>query len=130
MRSALRNLLAFTACVMLALPPGWCCILASAPGDPATETEKPACENCCRGCCPQPPRGDDAPPGRAPMTVCCHDNLIPSHKGPAKQLPELAAVPLPFAVETPALPVRDSATASGPFSAPRALYVLLCVWLC
>lgn len=130
MRSALRYCLALTACALLALPPGWCCILAPAPADRAAPAEKPARGDCCRGCCPQPTPDDDAPPGREPMRVCCQDNLIPSHKGPAKQLPDAVAAAMPFAAQAPARLVMRAVAASRAFPSPRDLHVLLCVWLC
>jgi hypothetical protein len=127
MRTAPRDLLVLTACVLLALPPGWCCILLPEPAQAAVMARA---DDCCRGCCAPPTPSQDAPPGRTPMKVCCCDNLIPLRKGAAQDTPDAPADLLP-AVEVAPAPTGQPVSAAGKFlPPPRALHVLLCVWRC
>jgi len=129
MRSVVRNLLTLVVGVLLALPPGWCCILASAP---VATTQKPApsCDECCRGCCPQPPSGDEVPAGRPPMTLCCCDNLVSRHEGPVKDLPPDTTPGLTCQVEVEKPASQLVAATDVPYHSSCSLHILLCVWTC
>jgi hypothetical protein len=128
MRSVVRNLLVFAVGVLLALPPGWCCMLVAV----SVQAPKPARADCCAKCCAQPqaPAGEETPPGPAPLTVCCCDNLVPLHKNSAKSLPDAAELPLPFVAEPAARVERPTAPAAEAVSPRCSLHVLLCVWRC
>lgn len=128
MRSSLRNLLVFAACGMLALPSGWCCIVALSWGKPAA---KASCGDCSTGCCPRPaPREKSPKPTRAPVKLCCLDNHFALKKtaeadelsGDAADWPNLTITPT--STKLPAIPETFR------IAPPRALNVLLCVWLC
>jgi hypothetical protein len=128
-----RHLLSLVAGVMLALPPGWCCILAPAAAVAAERPSVPGPPACCPGCCPEPsPAQDEQPPSRAPCTVCCGDQNVPLSKRATDYAPDATVAALPVTVAV--LPGPGGAPGriapAWPLSPPRALHLLQCVWLC
>jgi hypothetical protein len=131
MRSVTRYVLTLTACVLLALPTGWCCLFtltlpATAPAAAKVNAE------CCGPCCPQQKhQEDDEAPTRAPMTWCCCENLVSLRDdGPAKVTPDLAVAASPALNHPPVAEYPSALAAPLSLSPPRPLHVLRCLWLC
>jgi hypothetical protein len=128
-----RRLLLLTAAGMLALPPGWCCILAPAAGVSAARLAVPERPTPCTHCC-QEPRADqeeEQPPSRPPCTVCCGDLNVPLSQRAIDFSPDalVAALPPAAALPDPTGAV-DAIAPAWPIPPTRALHVLQCVWLC
>ena len=128
MRTALRNFLVLATCVLLALPPGWCCIVAMTTCRPAPRLD---CVDCRTGCCPQPAPPKELP-ARAPVKSCCLDQHLALKK--TAEADEYGwsggAADLPYLTITPALATHVSLPVASRLAPPRNLHVLLCVWLC
>jgi hypothetical protein len=126
--SVTRYVLTQTACALLALPSGWCCLLplAAAPA-PVAEADTDCCSSCCKK--PKPP-GEEAPT-REPMAVCCCENLVPlKDDGGVKVTPD-AFVTAHFTADRPAgSGERLTRPVVLSLSPPRPLHVLRCLWLC
>src|SRR5262245_25572500 len=122
----LSRLVVLAAAVVVALPPGWCCLArtgccgghtkpqpqaANAPVDEKTE-----CCGCCNGAAPTGPsigNGDCCTPA-APAKACCCERTHSTKQTPSPQLPlELPALATIFPVAyASASPTRASATLS------------------
>jgi hypothetical protein len=132
MRSWVRHSLVFAAALLLALPPGWCCVplsLGKASASPLAN----------RGCCQtqasspgQPcPEHNQADGPVVPSTSCCcpAGSVLP----PAPELPPVGWI----SAALPAIGGADLAPAASwptwdvpsPFPSPP-LQILHCVWLC
>jgi hypothetical protein len=122
----IRQLLAFGATLLLALPPGWCCLL---PRFGATAPSPKAKRHCCsegpapRRDCPAHDRGNDP---LAPSCCCQTDPALPP--GPEATPADLAATPLPGVAVAP-VPLGGELAQDFNFS-PPPLQLLHCVWLC
>jgi hypothetical protein len=128
MRLFAARLLMLSCSLLLALPPGWCCIFAL--GTIRNDAAKPA--PCCRSCCHQSkptmptPQPEPHKPGRCPCDdrqTTVPDSVKALHGGLAVlvALPALDPAPL-------GLTVAVSDRFSLPISASPQL--LHCVWLC
>jgi hypothetical protein len=128
--SVTRYLLTLTACVLLALPTGWCCLFAvTRPSTSPDAAQDDA--DCCRSCCTKPKPVREEAPARAPVTWCCCENLVSIRDdGGAKVVPDVAVLAMAV-VEAP--PISDhfhTRPAEVCLSPPRPLHVLRCLWLC
>jgi hypothetical protein len=130
MRSVWLRSLALAAGLLLALPPGWCCILpvltARATASPTTE------RGACCPCCVEPPKGragDETPPPE-PVRCPCDDRAgttLDSYETAGGDL--MPAVVLPFVDPAPTAPAIDLPE----FLTPQALSSLVhvhCLLLC
>jgi hypothetical protein len=134
MGNVTKRPLVLAFCVLLALPPGWCCVL---PVCTARGTERAPSEerhDCCKHC---PHREDRAKPpvpmapAPEPCALCCQpslDRLPPA--SPEKVQPDLSLptplLPMPVLIAEVSGVVAD---VSLPDPSPP-LNVLHCVWLC
>ncbi|MFO0846241.1 MAG: hypothetical protein U0797_28325 [Gemmataceae bacterium] len=126
----IRYLLTLTACVLLALPTGWCCLLALTAPATALVTAKVNAERC-GSCCTHQEPGEDEAPARVPMSWCCCDNLVALRKdGPPDQTPDLVVAALPQLSQPLAPEPQTTSAAPLCLSPPRPLHVLRCLWLC
>jgi hypothetical protein len=122
--------LALLACTTLALPHGWCCLLAvQKSGETATAAALPG-SGCCHRSTPQPPAEPVDPPAPADHCPCAERNATPPDTKGSATDPAAAAV-LPAATTAPVTTSRPAvAAAAVPPAPPRPLHVLHCVWLC
>jgi hypothetical protein len=135
--------LALLCSVLLALPPGWCCMVGSAPccnqcqpvkNEKVPSTHPSSHKSCCcssetteqNSNCPAP-----SPKPSTPVKPCCCEKAPSSLPEGARLLPDLFVVPLAVLVELPFSNGIDRA-AAGPalVDTSPALHVLHCVWLC
>jgi hypothetical protein len=126
--SVMRYVLTLTACVLLALPTGWCCLFSfTNPTPPAAKTDA----DCCTSCCSKTKPEREEAPARVPVTWCCCENLVPMRDdGVAKVTPDVAVVALAM-VEAPVISDHfHTRPAEVCLSPPRPLHVLRCLWLC
>jgi len=129
MSSLPRRPLALAFTLLLALPPGWCCLV---PPPAAPRAQAPPCEPACPSCCCDAPgeTPHEAPPPRQPCPYCwCADS---GSAVPPSQLtftPDLPPADL--------LPLTDDGCVRAEHPAPWSLttlppptHLLHCVWLC
>ena len=135
MRGRVLRSLAFACSLLLALPPGWCCLWLPGPARAAAApTEAPA-EPCCP-CCnhPVPPTESEAPAPAPPQRCPCADRETTTPeavKPPALLAGDHLGTPIPCADDlAPSAAPGGLVPASSlaPSSAP--LNVLHCGWLC
>jgi hypothetical protein len=129
--SPLRLVLAL-ASVLLALPPGWCCVAPSPHPGPAPGR---APRSCCHGRRQAPAKRT---PTHTPLPVpvngsscCCFDRAPAKPARPGNAHPERALPPSPALA--PALPLVNAEGATVPpgLHVPSPpLQLLHCVWLC
>jgi hypothetical protein len=122
-----RRLLAFAAALLLALPPGWCCLLPRLRAAAASPTAKRHC------CSEEPTPRRDCPAhdrGNGPLApCCCHtDPALPP--GPEAAPADLQAAPLPGVVVAHVPLVGEFAQDFSLFITPPRLQLLHCVWRC
>jgi hypothetical protein len=128
----LRHILALSAALLLALPPGWCC---AAPQRAEVGTRSVAEHGCCHGGPTHPDHGtapdrEEAP--AAPTSPCC---CVTEATTPASQetpAPDPASAPLVLPVPAVDLaPAVPGFTRGTRFHVPSPpLRLLHCVWLC
>jgi hypothetical protein len=135
MRPFLLRLASLTCGLLLALPPGWCCLWLPGPARAvAASTDAPA-EPCCPCCCHPAQPTELPPPAPAPVPRCpCADRDATTPeavKPPALQAGADPGAPVPAAADLSpsaapggSLPALSLALSSAP------LNVLHCVWLC
>lgn len=128
--SVMRYFLTLTACVLLALPTGWCCLFtltlpSTTPAAAKTNTD------CCGSCCSkQKPEHEEAP-AREPMTWCCCENLVSLRDdGGSKFMPDVVVVALAVGELSAVSEQFHARAAPLCLSPPRPLHVLRCLWLC
>jgi hypothetical protein len=144
------RVLTLTCCVLLTLPPGWCCEVAAGqccgPTLPPTTTA-PAVEyctskacsgtTCAHGCCSKEPASQHETPAPTPQkpsrpcdTTCCEHPPIAAPKV-ERPVIDLGAIGIQdvYSVTAPGraitIPVDEP-----PRSAFPPLHILHCVWLC
>lgn len=154
MNSLALSLATFACCLSLALPPGWCCMLAPAgPGQaraadqmaPQTDGSAPvARRSCCHrgvagpqvGTVPavavtliQPVGGCVHQSGTPQVRCCCTRDAVV--REPAAKV-VIDALPVAQVAEAEPLPVATRHFATQRVFPPPglALHVLQCVWLC
>jgi hypothetical protein len=128
--SCIRLLLALSAALLLALPPGWCCFpLQRSPEAGPTAPKR----ECCHGGAAPGERGPapsdhEAPAAPASSCCCLTDTTLP----PTPQTPPADSTSAPLVLPdgiaahpTAADPIPASAVHSPP--PPRLLH---CLWLC
>jgi hypothetical protein len=132
--SLLSRILVLGSAMVIALPPGWCCLgfrVAAAEYTPAEAVPQP------KSCChtePEPVAADE-PAGQAPsapaLSCCCRDEAaVRSDQKVVADGPTLAAPLVPPAVDW-AGPLTSSHTDHlTPLALASLLQVLHCVWLC
>jgi hypothetical protein len=128
MSNVLRILVLGNA-LLLALPPGWCCLLPARPTAPAPEDALPCCP-LCRHEAQQPASPPEACPN--PPAGGCSCQSDPATPPQAKTAaPDLSVAP-DFASAGEALAPTGigPALAVLPSFASPPLQVLLCVWRC
>jgi hypothetical protein len=132
MGALLHQALMLGTALLLALQPGWCCLLPQAE---KTLVSPSAMAACCADHSAPPLRAcpalqsDNHPPAQASVCCCATDN--PLREGSEKARTDLTTLPL--AAETCAgVPLAAAAIVSGftPFAASAPLQLLHCVWLC
>ncbi len=144
MRPLLLRLLVLACGLLLALPPGWCCLLplcpaaqhaapVTAPAGPCEPEETCCC--CGAGARPVPPPASPTPapipatccPGCADRDVTAPDAVKPPVVSPdAAPVAALPAGPHLLSGASSAGPAADL----GPLCHSTPLHVLHCVWLC
>jgi len=129
MDSRLLRSLVLGCGLLLALPPGWCCVPAPAV---AAETPQAPREPSC--CCRHPAPSEDQPAPAVPAPpagrCCCEKESTEPPSASTVDLDPAGSLPLVDNAVCPALSLRDTAAYSGPrvhAPPPRLLY---CVWLC
>jgi hypothetical protein len=134
MRPFQLRLSALACGLLLALPPGWCCLLlpcpvrAAAPAQTEATADEAQCP-CCRHTVPQPQPPSDAAPPRCPQPTCCA--AAPDAVKPSAPLADTALpAALPAADLSPCPAPTGPAAAVAPSPASTPLHVLHCVWLC
>jgi hypothetical protein len=121
---AVLRVLVLANALLLALPPGWCCLPADEPARAAAP---------CRGCCHQAGDPQDATPEPEPLPpandCCCLWDSVPppDSRGLAPDLSVAAAV---FAEALPVLHAPRVEREAPHSFAPPPRHVLLCLWLC
>jgi hypothetical protein len=126
------RVLALVCGLVLALPPGWCCLLA-APKAPV-RAAAPTCDGCCCCCRVAHPPADPPAPPRGPFAkgCCCADRNATKPAGPEMiapcPAPDLLAVP-PAAAPAPAH-LGPVLVADRPDLHSPPANLLHCVWLC
>jgi hypothetical protein len=145
MGSRVVRSLVLTSSLLLALPQGWCCILASrmARAATTTATPPPVQEGRCCDCCTQdaPPESAatekrSAPPTEkpsAPPSRCCADrhallSPTPSSKQPGADLAFAGLLPPLDPLHALVGAVGETVWVVHPPTCP--LHVFECVWLC
>jgi hypothetical protein len=124
-----RFLFCLTA-VLLACPPGWCCILPRLHTAKAASTPAPEPVHSC--CHPQPPPAEpDSDSDKAPVAVCnCpREEATPPESSVATPDPDAAVLVPPPASETASVSAHAVETAQ-PHSLSPPLQLLHCIWLC
>lgn len=133
MRPFLLRLASLACGLLLALPPGWCCLWLPGPARAsAAPTEVPA-GPCCP-CCNHPAQPAEpaapAPPQRCP----CADREATTPeavKPPALQAGDSLATPVPAADDLAPSAAPGGLVPASSLALPSApLNVLHCVWLC
>ncbi|HZT81477.1 MAG TPA: hypothetical protein VFA26_14710 [Gemmataceae bacterium] len=126
MLTLLRGLVACNA-LLLALPPGWCCL----PAARAESAPQPASSSCCCEHAPPAPEQPASPhPGKPCPRQCCHRDATPPAAVDKLHLDSTPAA-LPAVVA-----LGCDQPGSGPDGVPvvhllaRPLQLLHCVWLC
>ncbi len=132
MDTTVRRALLVAASLLLALPPGWCCVAPSAPAGPA---QAPARHACCHGGRKAPASRTSIPtPRPAPLggpSCPCFDRAPAKPARPGIDTTDSSLPPAPAL--TPALPIANAVGGTAPPSrrAPSpSLQLLHCVWLC
>ena len=127
MRLFLPRLLMLGCGLLLALPPGWCCIFASEEARKETAKAAPCCRSCC-GDKSQPATPTPAPdkPDRCP----CADRQSTAPDTLKAFAPDLSLIAPLHSLDFP-LPTEDAADHDGfrPLVSCSA-HLLNCVWLC
>lgn len=121
------KLLILTSAVLLALPPGWCCIT---PNQKTAETPPKVPHSCCQ-LHQEQPTPDQEPVPRQPVQKCCCEKELPSPQNPETAPLELTfthSVAIPAALSNDVGGVDGPSFDSSPFSPP--LHILQCVWRC
>jgi hypothetical protein len=132
MRTSLLRLASLACGLLLALPPGWCCLWM--PG-PACAAAAPAeAEPCCPCCCHPAQPTEPATPAPAPPQRCpCADREATAPeavKPPALQAGADLGAPVPVPALAPSAVQECLLPASSLTSSSAPLNVLHCVWLC
>jgi hypothetical protein len=123
--------LALACCLLVALPPSWCCAVNRAaccdraPQMEETPTDRPCC---CAGKSGKCPCGPTRGPVRPCKSPCCerHPTITTKPDAPSADAAVLFTtqlVPVPRAA-------RAIPDAGGADPVPLRRHVLLCVWLC
>ena len=129
-RSRLLRSLVLGCGLLLALPPGWCCIFAFR----SVKQEAPKASPCCCPCCAKEaprPAPTPAPAPKAPDRCPCADR-----HSTAPDAPKVFASDPGFVAPVPVIhlaPFWLGITAPAGFCPPAAAtssHVLNCVWLC
>lgn len=128
MRGFVPRLLVLSCSLLLALPPGWCCIFAFSTTRNENAKTAPCCRSCCHQANPTTPTPKPVPP--KPTRCPCDDRQTTapeSAKTIHGDLFALAVLPVldlaPTAL-TVAVPLVASFFVS---SSPQLLH---CIWLC
>ena len=114
--------------LLLALPPGWCCIFATLLPTHDAPVAAPACRSCCRQFAPSSPTPKPKPhnPERCPCADR-HATTLDHVKSAPLDLSFVVVLP---AVERSFLPSPMDAAAAfspPPSASPQLIH---CVWLC
>ncbi len=133
MASFLVRFLTLVGSLLLALPPGWCCMLW--PQAPAQETRTAASQTrpCCGQCEPEgkPPAPSPGKPAPLPAGKCpCHDRDTTSPDAPKGVGPHLLAPATPLVVGPPPCWAGSGRHVDPPAFVSNPLRLLNCVWLC
>ena len=131
MRSPVLRLLVLGCGLLLALPPGWCCIFAFRSVKQEAPKSSPCC--CCPCCAEKAPRPapTPTPAPKAPDRCPCADRHTT-----APDAPKVFVCDLGFVVHLPATDLSPSwpgvSSLVGPHSpaVPTSSHALNCVWLC
>jgi hypothetical protein len=132
MYSWASQLLALTAALLLALPPGWCCFTPPHSGaSPSAEAERDCCSGGPAHKDHQPtPSHEDCP--AAPTSACCCDTAATGPAGPETATPDS----VPAALALPADHADLCSAGAGflwditPHASSPPPRLLHCVWLC
>jgi hypothetical protein len=132
MRRFLLHLLPLACGLLLALPPGWCCLLGPCPARAAPAPAEPSDGAQCPCCChpnPRPEPARPAPPLRCPCAD--RDATTPDVLKPPTLLSGDGLAALPAGADLELTASHDApVTHAGPLSLSAPLNVLHCVWLC
>jgi hypothetical protein len=136
MGNVLRQSLAVVVCLVVLLPPGWCCFVNAGCGrkTPATLGERQS-PDCCQCCSREPTPADDSPTAPTcpvgPRKPCCGEPQPGDRPNQGRRLLDL---PAPAALLQVSTFVVTLVAQVGPepqsvvFSPQR--HLLNCVWLC
>ena len=126
MQPALFQLVAVATSLVLALPPGWCCIPVSQGRTPAVPEPARCCHRTAPSGLPQP----EEPPARPTAECCCQRDATVPEQPVQPTGPAALAMPLP--TDAPALVARPGRADSAGIPRPPdpRLHVLQCVWRC
>ncbi len=141
MGNLFRQLLAAVLCLMVLLPPGWCCYVGGGTcceeSIPKTADAAPApCDGCSRGCCCPPNRPASAKPAQPksprPIKTCCCCQKYTADRPKPSRGPAVVAAPalLPTVVPMPADLGEPLPAEPWPIVFLPPLHLVHCVWLC
>jgi hypothetical protein len=133
MRSAFSRFLLLACGLLLALPPGWCCMVpAWGTSQETPKSDGPQPRSCCGHSNEAPKPAAPERPNRAPLPVdqcpCCERSTstdAPKTVGCDQAL----TAPLPL-IDLAAAPVAGPILDSPVFLFDHSLRLIHCVWLC
>lgn len=125
--------LALACSLLVALPPGWCCIRPSGCCNRASAQAGKSIPEPCAGCCAGKHAPIDSPqpePAKAPARCCCEHNYTPppAPDDTDADLAVFAGLPAALADLADDQVVGDDSLILHVHSPP--LRLLLCVWRC
>jgi hypothetical protein len=128
MRTFVPKLLVLGCGLLLALPPGWCCIFAVGTARHDVAEIAPCCRSCCDRFAPSTPTHKPAP--SKPLRCPCADRQTTAPDSVKSSIVDLNVVAV-LPVDEPALHIAplEAAIAFSPLvsTSPQILH---CVWLC
>ncbi|HTU93341.1 MAG TPA: hypothetical protein VMF69_24890 [Gemmataceae bacterium] len=141
MRKRVVRSLVLACSLLLALPQGWCCLLAMQTAKAATttvsETTAPANTRGCCPCCPRNADRDRNPAGKPSepeksTCFCCPDRdaTLPSTSSIERVDTGFIVIVPPLDVIFPSVALLDGVAGSTFYLPAHQLHVLKCVWLC
>jgi hypothetical protein len=130
MNSILRHLLLLVACMLLAPPPGWCCLVPVRTQHKSETLAKaePCCPACATHAPNEKPDEDHSVPPRS--WCCCEPNVLASTQRVSAPDLDLTPALVPVVATADGLASQAPAPVAAPLPPSRPLHLLCSVWLC